>query len=192
MFCNKVTDVLHSSWQLVYTHTNTEWVFFLPRCPACKWLLLFWSVGVRGESIWGLDLWPVPLQSHAIWQWLLVNLDPSSRVAPSSLKVAQAALLGDDTRALRVFSGSRCLHDGAGRPQQREWPQPALGLPFPGSLKAFAKHMWHPRVSAKHSTELTKVPPWESWPVIWRSLTIALSRCQGSRAKQMDGPSGIG
>ena len=34
--------------------------------------------------------------------------------------------------------------------------------------------------------------PWGSWPVIWQSLTIAMSRCLGSRAKQMDGPSGFG
>lgn len=34
--------------------------------------------------------------------------------------------------------------------------------------------------------------PWGSWPVIWQSLTIAVSRCLGSRAKQMDEPSGIG
>lgn len=158
------------------------------------------STSIGGPS-GGLDLWLMPPQSHAIWQWLSVNLDPGSRVC-SFLAEGHTGCSGGGRHKgpQHVPLAHAVAATARGHLNKESGLGQRLASP-PRVLEGFRKtHVAPARVrETQHNTarccaceELTKVPPWESWPVIWRTLTIAVNRCQGSRAKQMDGPSGIG
>lgn len=136
--------------------------------------------------------WPAPLKSCVAWQWLC-KPEPFERVVTvagghpdRSVGMAQGP---------SMFSGHCCFHRRP--PKQRQWVEPAHGLSRSLSLALEGNHK-NALVCAcayTHTSVCMGVDqgsPWGSWPVIWQNLTIAVSRCMGSRAKQMDGPSGFG
>lgn len=60
--------------------------------------------------------------------------------------------MGDDTRALSMFLWLTLSPPRRGATSTKRVAPARAWPPFPGSLKAFAKHRWHPRVSAERST----------------------------------------
>lgn len=131
--------------------------------------------------------WPAPLKSSIVWQWLYKPWPWKELLL--WLEVTQVGLSGWYKGSQYVFWPMVLL------PHATFTKTVAWASIWPLSLALEGTHTCVPLCMCKHTKMCMRVdqgPPWESWPVIWQSLTIAVSRCLGSRAKQMDGPSGFG
>lgn len=138
----------------------------------------------EGESV--TKNWPAPLKSSVVWQWLRKPW-PWERVVTvaGGCPGGSVGMTQGLPACFLANAASTAGHHNKGSGLSQHL----------ASFSGPWRHSQTPLYVCKHTQLCMRVdqgPPWESWPVIWQSLTIAVSRCLGSRAKQMDGPSGFG